>query len=99
METVVKKSVDDPVRVPHKLILENREKLSITGIGRVYTANEKTISIEINGTNLIVEGQQMQVSKLDVQAKIMEILGIINEIKYVNGGAKSAKNLINRIFK
>lgn len=39
METVSKKSVDDVVKVPHKLTLENREKLSITGIGRFYSAN------------------------------------------------------------
>jgi sporulation protein YabP len=99
METVTKKTVNDIVKVPHKLVLENREKLSITGIGRVYNANEKTISIEVNGTNLVIEGANMQVSKLDVQSGNMEIIGIINEIKYTNSGLKNAKNFIDRIFK
>ena len=99
METVKKSEVNDVVKVPHKLTLENREKLSITGIGRVYNANEKTISIEINGTNLVIDGNNMQVSKLDVQSGNMEVLGIINEIKYTNSGIKNAKNFMSRIFK
>ena len=98
METVLTKSVDDPVKVPHTLLLENRTKLSVTGVSRVFAANEKTISLEINGTNLIIEGTNMQVSKLDVKVGMIEVLGLINDMKYANGGAKSAKNLLNRIF-
>jgi sporulation protein YabP len=99
MEAVTIKTTDDLVKKPHKLTLENREKLTLTGIGKVHNANEHTISVEVNGTNLIIEGSQMQVSKLDVQSGNMEVLGIISVIKYNNSGARSAKNFLNRVFK
>ncbi|PKK95844.1 MAG: sporulation protein YabP [Tenericutes bacterium HGW-Tenericutes-4] len=99
MDIVTSKSVDDLVKKPHKITLENREKLTLTGIGKVHNANEHTISVEINGTNLIIEGSNMQVSKLDVQTGNMEAIGAFDLIKYSNSGTKSAKNILNRVFK
>ena len=99
MEIVSKKSVDDIVSKPHKLVLENREKLTLTGIGKVHNANDHTISLEIDGTNLVIEGSEMQVSKLDVNTGNMEVLGIINQIKYSDNGVKPAKNFLSRVFK
>jgi|LGVF01.2.fsa_nt_gb sporulation protein YabP len=99
MEAVTKKAIDDVVKRPHKLVLTGREELSMTGIEKVNSANENSISVSINGTKLVIDGKEMQVSKLDVNAGIIEVLGIINTIKYTNSGSKSAKNFMGRIFK
>jgi len=99
MEIISKQTVDDPVKKPHKLVLENREKLTLTGVGKVHNANDHIISLEVDGTNLTIEGTEMQVSKLDVASGNMEILGIIDQIKYNSSSNKTAKNLLNRIFK
>lgn len=99
MEQIKTTSVDDVVKKPHKLVLENREKLTLTGVGKVQNANEHAINVEINGTNLLIEGSEMQVAKLDVQAGMMEVLGVINQLKYSTGGIKNAKNLLSRVFR
>lgn len=81
-----------------KIVLNNRQNLTITGIDRVYSANDTLLSLEVSGDNLVVDGSNMQVVKLDIDAGIMEIKGLINIIKYANG-KKSARHLLGRIFK
>lgn len=82
----------------HKVVLNNRSNLSITGIDRVYSANDTLLSLEVNGSNLIVEGKDMQVIKLDIEAGLLEVDGLINKINYANG-KKNARHLLGRIFK
>jgi|AntRauTorcE11897_2_1112592.scaffolds.fasta_scaffold00095_47 sporulation protein YabP len=84
---------------PHKLVINDKENLSITGISRVYNANKTIISLQVNDTNLVIEGADMQVTKLDVNAGNLEATGKMNSVKYTNSSQKSAKNLFSRVFK
>jgi sporulation protein YabP len=81
-EKVKALEVNDIVSKAHKLSLTNREDLKITGVTKVYNANEKQINLDIGGTSLTIEGKELEVTKLDLSNSHVEIFGIIGVIKY-----------------
>lgn len=76
------------------LTLISREKLTITGIEKVKSANEKSILILLPNTTLFIGGDHLQVIQLDTNLGTVEIVGLVDEIKYGN-----SKPLLKRIFK
>ncbi len=81
----------------NKLILVNRSNLTITGIKKVLAVSETTLSLLLENTSMNIFGEKMEVKKLDVESGILEVLGIINTIKYVS--SKEKANLFKKIFK
>ena len=90
---IVKATGEKPNR-DHQVSLLNREKLTITGIDKVKSANEKSILILLPNTSMYIGGDNLQVNQLDTTLGTVEILGLVDEIKYGN-----AKPLLRRIFK
>ena len=78
-----------------KLILENRQKLNLTGVDKVDNITPTLVCCKVGGDSLNIEGENMEVTRLDVEAGNVEIVGQINAIKY----AVEKKSLIKRIFK
>ena len=81
----------------NKLTLVNRKILNLTGIERVVGISDSELLVEVDGVALSVQGSNMEVKKLDVESGILEIEGLINNIKYFD--KKQKLNFIKRIFK
>lgn len=81
----------------NKVVLNARKNLSILGITKVILANESTLNLEMENCAMIVQGENMEVKKLDVQNGNLEVEGIINLIKYI--GKKEKTGIFKRIFK
>lgn len=79
------------------LALTNQSSLSLTGVEKVIEASEKQLILEVAGTMLIVDGNNMSVQKLDIENGLLEIKGYVNALKYQN--KKEKINFIKRIFK
>ena len=79
----------------HKIILDNRKILSLTGIDKVDTISPTQLIVHTLGTLLLIEGKDMQIVKLDVDAGIVDVCGQVNSIKYMEG----KKNILKRLFK
>ncbi|MBO5102726.1 MAG: sporulation protein YabP [Clostridia bacterium] len=79
----------------HNIVLENRRKLCISGVEKVDNVSPMHFSCVVVGTEMHVEGKEMEVTKLDVEQGVVEIAGEINSIQYL--GEK--KSLLKRIFK
>lgn len=88
------KATGEKVNKEQMLTLSNREKLTISGIEKVKSANEKSIFILLPNTTMLIGGEHLQVNQLDTNNGTIEILGQVDEIKY-----GSAKPLLKRIFK
>ena len=78
-----------------KVILENRKKLTITGISKVENVNLNQISALINNSTIVINGSNLHIDKLDVATGHIEISGEINAIKYTDKKA----NLFKRMFR
>lgn len=76
--------------------LSNRELLNITGVEKVYESNGNKLQVKVAGVNMCVTGENLNIVKLDVESGIVEVSGLINEIKYTGDGKS---NFFKRIFK
>lgn len=81
----------------NKLTLTNRKNLCITGIEKVVGISDSELLVEVDGVALSVQGSNMEVKKLDVESGILEVDGMINNIKYFD--KKQKLSFIKRIFK
>lgn len=81
----------------NKLTLTNRKILSLTGIEKVVGISDSELLVEVDGVALSVQGSNMEVKKLDVESGILEVDGMINNIKYFD--KKQKLSFIKRIFK
>ncbi len=80
-----------------ELKLVNRQNLTLTGIEKVYESNTNKLQVKVAGTNLLVIGENLSVTRLDVSSGIVEVNGIINEMKFFSNNNKG--NFFKRIFK
>lgn len=77
------------------ITLTNRQTLNILGVTKVSGVSPNEVILEIDGDRLLVTGENMEVQTLDVENKVLTILGKINSMKFL--GAKLP--LLKRIFK
>lgn len=77
------------------ITLTNRQTLNILGVSKVNGVSPTEVMLEIEGDRLLVTGEGMEVQTLDVENKVLTILGKINSMKFL--GAKVP--LLKRIFR
>ncbi|KGN03082.1 hypothetical protein Z969_02055 [Clostridium novyi A str. 4570] len=82
------------------LILENRNKLQITGVVEVICFDEKLIILDTKLGTLTIKGEGLKVQKLDVQNGEVAIIGRINSCVYTTTESKKEKDsIIARLFR
>ena len=81
---------------PSKIVLTNQNYLSLSGITKVLSSTEKEISVVINGQTFCVDGENLTVSKLDIESGILEANGKIFGMKFL--GHKNKEKFFKRIF-
>lgn len=67
---------------PHSLSLEDRKKLSISGVERVDSFDEHEIVMLTSGGNLIIRGNELHMGKLDLVSGDASVSGTIIELCY-----------------
>lgn len=77
------------------ITLTNRQTLNILGVTKVSGVSPSEVMLEIEGDRLLITGEGMEVQTLDVENKVLTILGKINSMKFL--GVKVP--LLKRIFK
>jgi len=78
-----------------RLTLINRNNLALTGVEKVIGANENCVHLIVSGDRVCIEGNDLHVSKLDVEQGVIVLDGVVNTIKY--GQHKTP--LLKRMFK
>lgn len=82
------------------LFLENRKKLSLSGIIEVISFNDEIIMLNTNLGTLNIKGEGLRMNKLDVQNGDILITGTINSCIYLNKELKADKeSIIAKLFK
>ncbi|MDR3596571.1 sporulation protein YabP [Clostridium sp.] len=97
MEKRVENKVDDN---KCNLFLENRKKLTLSGVIEVISFDEQKIDLTTSLGNLTIKGEGLKMNKLDVQNGDVIIVGDIASTVY-NGkiSKKSNESIISRLFK
>ncbi len=79
------------------LTIENRSTMIITGATKMLSSTETQSVVEIGDCNIVVSGQNLEITKLDLDNKEVNIKGLINSVKYSQKTEKT--NLFKRLFK
>ncbi len=79
------------------ITIEERSLMTIKGATKMISSTETQSVVEVGDCNLIISGQKLEITKLDLENKEVNIKGIINSLKYSQKTEKT--NLIKRIFK
>ena len=81
----------------HRLVLEQRGHMSISGVESVDSFDESEIVIQTSQGRLVIEGDDLHVGKLSLEAGEVTVYGLVISLKYeesVSGGS-----LWTRLFK
>ena len=82
---------------PHTMLLDNRKKLSLTGVSDVLGFNEELVSTKTSLGDLIIRGTKLHISKLNLETGEVDIDGNINSLQYIE--SRESKSFMQRLFK
>ena len=86
--------------VIQNLILENRGKLSISGVNDVLSFDDQVVMVETELGLLTVKGENLRINKLSIDTSEVIIEGDISYLAYSEKKKKKTKgSLISKIFK
>lgn len=82
------------------LILENREKLSISGVVDVLSFDDQVVIVETELGLLTVKGENLRINKLSIDTSEVIVEGEIYNLAYSeNDLDKKTSGIFNKIFK
>jgi len=88
------------------IVLENREKLNITGIVDVLSFDDQIIIIETELGLLTIKGEDLKINKLSIDKLSIDtsdfmVDGKINSLTYSSSDSSISKNknILSKIFK
>lgn len=82
------------------IILENRRKLSISGVLDVLSFDDQIVILETELGMLTIKGEDLRINKLSIDTTEVVIEGTINNLNYSEKqDKKSSGSFIGKIFK
>lgn len=69
-------------QLPHKLQLDNRKKLTMTGVTEVVSFEETAVVLRTNLGTLIVQGQGLQLKTLSLDGGQVAVDGTVSALVY-----------------
>ena len=86
--------------VVQNLILENRGKLSISGVNDVLSFDDQVVMVETELGLLTVKGENLRINKLSIDTSEVIVEGEISYLAYSDKEIEKTKgSLISKIFK
>ena len=84
--------------LPHNIIMENRSKISISGVENAESYNENEIILHTSRGILMVRGEALNLSKLNIDSGEITVGGRITVLEYVEP-KQSGGSFLSRIFR
>jgi len=83
------------------LVLENREKLSISGVLDVFSFDDQIVILETELGLLTVKGENLRINKLSIDTSEVVVEGNISNLAYSDKemDKKSGGSFLGKIFK
>lgn len=86
----------DPVG---NLILENRKKLSVSGVSETESFDETCVVLLTTCGRMIIQGEGLHIQNLSVASGEASVTGRINSVCYAENGKKKKEKFSTRLFK
>ena len=73
---------DERIKLPHKLTLNERNALTMTGVTEVVSFDENAVVLKTNLGNLTVHGKELQLKNLSLEGGQVAVEGSIAALLY-----------------
>lgn len=83
---------------PHSLILEGRERLTISGVEDVESFNEQQVVAVTSRGTLIISGTSLHIERLSLDMGELLIEGEVAELRYEDAPAQRGGGIFSRLF-
>ena len=87
----------EPVSAEHKLTLDNRGKLTVSGVEDIESFNEEAVVLVTSRGLLIVSGSGLHLQSLSLEGGGVSIDGTIDSLVYEQ--TRPAGGLLRRLFR
>lgn len=89
-----------PVKA-HRLILQNRASLQVTGVIDVISYDPGEIILETSAGLLLIKGSELHMNHLSLEKGETGVDGTVDSLTYseANRGAKQAERFLGRLFR
>ena len=85
--------------VIQNLVLENREKLNVSGVNDVLSFDDQVVIIETELGLLTIKGENLKINKLSIDTSEVIVEGRINNLTYSDHQVKTEGGNLGKIFK
>ncbi len=85
--------------VIQNLVLENREKLNVSGVNDVLSFDDQVVIIETELGLLTVKGENLKINKLNIDTSEVIVEGNVNNLTYSGHQSKNEGGIFGKIFK
>lgn len=68
----------------HSVVLENREKLTLTGVINVDEFDESVVTLQTTKGDLIIKGEKLHIEKLNLESYELSLTGIVYNFEYID---------------
>ena len=89
---------DDMIGMQHRLELEGRERLLVTGVEEVESFDEEEIVMNTTAGTLVVGGSRLHIGKLNLDGGELHVDGTIHTLFYEETPAGGQGGLLRRLF-
>lgn len=78
----------EPLQLPHKLILNNRKDLTVTGVTEVVSFDESATVLRTEQGILVVHGTGLQLKTLSTDGGQVAVEGAVSALIYEDTGSR-----------
>lgn len=96
-----RKTSNNVTNVVQNIVLENRERLNISGVLDVLSFDDQIVILETELGLLTIKGENIRINKLSIDTSDVTIEGEINQLAYSEKDMmeKGGGGFFNKIFK
>ncbi len=81
--------------VPHHVVLEERGRLTVSGVSDVERFDESEIVMSTARGTLVVTGENLHIEKLSLDGGDLKVEGDIDALTYEDGKAERGRSLLS----
>ena len=89
--------INSDIKAVHNVILENRKKLSMSGVKKVINFDDNIVVLNTQMGEMTIKGENLHISKMDVDTGDLSVTG--NIIGLIYNETTHGVSVIKRLFK
>ncbi len=83
--------------IPHRLTLDERERMTVGGVTDVESFDEQTIQLLTTGGALTISGRDLHIEQLQLETGDLRLSGRVQSLNYTD--QQPRRSFIGRLFR